>query len=34
MAEVKLSFPAWTEGKVIPATAKIPIAVGNLTKDE
>jgi hypothetical protein len=32
-AKVTLSFPNWKKGKVMPATAKIPIMENNQTKD-
>jgi len=32
-AKVTLSFPDWKEGKVIPATFKIPTRESNQTKD-
>ena len=31
-AKVTLSLPDWKEGKVIPATVKIPITEGSRTK--
>jgi len=32
-AKVTLSFPDWKEGKITPATVKIPIRESNQTKD-
>ena len=32
-AKVTLSFPDWKEGKVSPATVKIPIKESNQMKD-
>jgi hypothetical protein len=33
-AEVRLSFPDWLEGKVIPAMVEIPIVESNPSKDK
>ena len=32
-AKVTLSFPDWKEGKITPATVKIPIRESDQTKD-